>query len=122
MSRSNGEFNKGLHHEPQPEGSEWTPTLEEGEKLYHGSPNELEGEIVRPGTDGRVWATNHPKEAKVYGKYKNEVSHVYEVTPIDPKEIVGVFGPRIRNGKFVKHFHSGLGYNVIRKLDPKELE
>ena len=107
---------------PQPEDSEWTPKLEEGEILYHGSPNEIEDGIVNPGVDGRAWAATHPKEAGRYGEHKDNVHHVYEVTPIDPKEIVGVFGPRFYDGKMVKHFHSGLGFKVVRKLERNEFE
>jgi hypothetical protein len=121
MGRSNEELQKGIHYSPQPEDSEWTPKLE-GETLYHGSPNEIEGGVVKPGVDGRAWAATHPKEAGRYGEHKAPINHVYEVTPVDPKEIVGVFGPRFYGGKMVKHFHSGLGFNVVRKLDPKELE
>jgi len=123
MTRNNADFVAGLHHAPQPAGSEFAPK-HEGEKLYHGSPAEITDGVIKPGQDERAWATDQPKEATVYGKYAADGRpiHVYEVKPIDSKEIVGVYGPRFHKGNLVKHFHSGKGFTVVRKLDPKELE
>lgn len=113
----NEEFQNGLHHEPQPKGSDWTPEYA-GETLYHGSPHEITDGVITPGSDGRAWATNHPTEATVYGRYHgNEANiHVYEVKPIDANEVVGVYGPRRYDNGFVKHFHSGKGFTIVRKL------
>ena len=118
MGRSNPEFQKGLHHEPQPEDSEWTPKYE-GETLYHGSPHEITDNVIKPGKDSKAWATDHPKEATVYGKYNGgeKATHVYEIKPVDPNEITGIFGPRMYENGIVKHFHSNLGFHIIRKLD-----
>lgn len=117
MTRNNADFQNGLHHGPQPEGSDWTPKYA-GETLYHGSPHKITDGVVVPGSDGRAWATNHPDEATVYGKYKDEESttHVYEVKPLDPNEVVGVYGPRRYEDSFVKHFHSGKGFKVVKRV------
>jgi hypothetical protein len=117
MGRNNSDFNDGLHHEPQAEGSDWSPKYS-GETLYHGSPHDIIDGVVKPGVDGRTWATNHPEEATKYGRYKDGSTpiHVYEVTPVDHKEVTGVYGPRMYGGNFVKHFHSGVGFKITKKV------
>jgi hypothetical protein len=118
MGRNNADFQNGLHHAPQPVGSEFAPEYK-GEKLYHGSPVEITDGVINPGSDGRAWATDHPKEATVYGKYNGgeKPTHVYEVTPIDHKDITGVFGPRLYENGPVKHYHSGTGFRIVKKVN-----
>jgi hypothetical protein len=117
MTRNNADFHAGLHHSPQPKGSQFTPEYE-NQPLYHGSPTEITDGVINPGIDGRAWATTPPKDATAYGGYKDgkTPTHIYEVAPIDPKEVVGVYGSRIIKGEFTKHFHSGIGFKIIRKV------
>ena len=109
------------HHLPQPEGSQWTPE-HAGEPLYHGSPHVITDGVIKPGADTRAWATDRVEEASRYGKYNGgeKPVHVYEVKPIDSKDVTGVLGPRFYGGQMVKHFHSGTGFTVVRKLEPGE--
>lgn len=95
-----------------------------GEPLYHGAPHELIGDTVKVGSDGRTWTANHPAEAARYATYKHDKTpvHVYEVSPIDPNQLVGVPGPRMYNGKLVTHYYSGAGFKIVRKLDSEEFQ
>jgi hypothetical protein len=109
----------GLHHAPQPAGSEWTPEYT-GQTLYHGSPHLITDGVIKPnGGDGRAWATSHPDDASRYGSYKDgeKPIHLYEVKPIDANEVVGVYGSKVTRDGMVKHFHSGKGFTVVRKVE-----
>jgi len=102
--------------------SEFSPKYK-GEPLYHGTPSEIIGKRIKPGTEGQVWATDQPKEASIYGGYKNPdlPTNVYEVKPVSRRRMTGVYGPRLYGGNLVKHFHSGAGFKVVRKLGPEEI-
>lgn len=103
--------------------SEFNPQYA-GERLYHGTPSEIKGRRIKPGAEGEVWATDNPKEASIYGGYKNPdlPTNVYEVKPVSKRKTTGVYGPRFYNGSLVKHFRSGAGFKVVRKLERNEFE
>jgi hypothetical protein len=134
MGRNNADFRYGVvpHRGDPPLTRENAPSV-----LYHGSygkggengslvPFEP-GDVIRPGrkvidpdglpaSDDRLaWATEDPKDAADYGSSER---HVYQVEPLGGR-ITGANPLQPLGGR---HFSTPMGWKVIRKLDPKELQ